>query len=94
MQSRDRWCSVVWCSVIGNGMAATVLAHSSVGSNCKRFTRVAGASCHSVGVAAVEEKGLGVKQVCWLAGFSTWPFFLILLFKDYPAEWPLIEGLS
>ena len=36
----------------------------------KRVTRVAGAGCHSVGVAAVEELGLEVKQVCCLAGFE------------------------
>ena len=44
------------------------LSHSSPGS--KRVTRVAGASCHSVGVAAAEEEEQGVKQVCWLAGFE------------------------
>ena len=44
------------------------LSHSSPGS--KRVTRVAGASCHSVGVAAAEELELEVKQVCWLAGFE------------------------
>ena len=35
-----------------------------------RVTRVAVAGCHSVGVAAAEEYGLEVKQVCWLAGFE------------------------
>ena len=44
------------------------LSHSLPGS--KRVTRVAGAGCHSVGVAAAEELGLEVKQVCWLAGFE------------------------
>ena len=44
------------------------LSHSLPGS--KRVTRVAGAGCHSVGVAAAEDEGLEVKQVCWLAGFE------------------------
>ena len=44
------------------------LSHSLPGS--KRVTRVAGASCHSLGIAAAEELGLQVKQVCWLAGFG------------------------
>ena len=41
------------------------LSHSLPGS--KRVTRVAGAGCHSIGVAAAEEQSLEVKQVCWLA---------------------------
>ena len=44
------------------------LSHSLPGS--KRVTRVAGARSHFVGVAAAEELGLEVKQVCWLAGFE------------------------
>ena len=43
-------------------------SHSLLGS--KRVTRVAGESCHSVGVAAAEEQGLEVKQVCWLSGLE------------------------
>ena len=44
------------------------LSHSLPGS--KRVTGVAGARCHSVGVAAAEELRPEVKQVCWLAGFD------------------------
>ena len=44
------------------------LSYSLPGS--KRVTLVAGACCHSVGVAAAEELGLEVKQVCWLAGLE------------------------
>ena len=44
------------------------LSCSSPGS--KRVTEVARAGCRSVGVAAAEEQGPEVKQVCWLAGFE------------------------
>ena len=46
-----------------------VIEHEQI-INIIRVTRVAGVSCHSVGVAAAEELGLEVKQVCWLSGFE------------------------
>ena len=61
---------MVWTGWRAHVGLLTLVVSFTLFAGQQRVTRIAGAGCHSVAVAAAEELGLEVKQVCWLAGFE------------------------